>query len=42
MAILLDTSVSLAWLMNGSTVEQEAIADRVLDHLEMDPLGVAT
>ena len=42
MAIVLDTSVSLAWLMNGSTVEQETIGDRVLAHLETDPLVVAT
>ena len=41
MAIVLDTSVSLAWLMPGSTVAQEAIADRVLAYLETDPLGVA-
>jgi predicted nucleic acid-binding protein len=41
MAIILDTSVSLAWLMPGSTVAQEAIADRVLAYLETDPLGVA-
>ena len=42
MAIILDTSVSLAWLMPGSTVEQETIAERVLAYLETDPLGVAT
>jgi hypothetical protein len=42
MAVKLDTSVSLAWLMHGSTVEQEVIGDRVLAHLETDPLGVAT
>ena len=41
MAIVLDTSVSLAWLMPGSTVEQETIAERVLAYLETDPLGVA-
>ncbi len=40
MAIVLDTSVSLAWLMPGSTAEQKAIGDRVLAHLETDPLSV--
>jgi hypothetical protein len=42
MAMLLDTPVSLAWLMPGSTVEQETIAERVLAYLETDLLGVAT
>jgi predicted nucleic acid-binding protein len=41
MAIVLDTSVSLVWLMRGSTVEEETIAERVLAYLETDPLGVA-
>jgi hypothetical protein len=42
MAIVLDTSVSLAWLMPGSTVAQEAIADRVSPYLDTDTLGVAS
>ena len=34
MRLVLDTSVSLRWLLPDGTAEQIALADRVLDHME--------
>ena len=37
MLMVLDTSVSLTWLLHNGTSQQTDLADRVLDHLESNP-----
>lgn len=37
MALVLDTSISLSWLLHDELGQQYAIADRVLGHLESNP-----